>query len=127
MVAYRTGLAEFVLDQLNFIECKLKEARDNPASQKGAVIEAGGAVPQTRERLWSEDKTKATQCLLAFRPLVDSDATAWWTKLAEMDREQFLQEVASLLGPEGPIAAARLVLSPYPAAATALAGRTSAE
>ena len=110
MAAYRTDLADFVLDQLDFIECKLKEACDNPVSQKGAVIEAGGAVPQIRERLWSEDETKATQCLLAFSALVDRDAAAWWAKLAEMDREQFLLEVDGLLDPKaGGIAGVRAV------------------
>jgi len=105
---YRTDLADFVLDQLDFIDGKLREARDDPASQKGAIIEAGGAISQVRERLWAQDKTRATQCLLAFPALVDRNASAWWTKLAEMDREQFLPEVDRLFNA---IAAVRSVLS----------------
>jgi hypothetical protein len=71
---YRTNLAEFLLDQLDFIESKLKEARDHPPSQKAAVIEPAGAVPQIRERLWSEDEAKATLCLFAFNALLDRGA-----------------------------------------------------
>ena len=111
-MVYRTALADFVLDQLDFIEGKLIEARDDAHSQKGAVIEAAGAVHQVRERLWSEDETNATLCLLAFKALVDRGATDWWTKLAEMERVQFLLVVDGLLDPaNGNIAAVRSVLS----------------
>jgi|GEM_PF-2387401 hypothetical protein len=110
VVVYRTNLAAFALDQLDFIEGKLKEAHDHPASQKDAVIEAGGVIPQLRERLWLENPTKAAQCLLAIRDLFDGCAGDWWAKLADMDREQFLQEVRALLDPEnGGIAAAKSI------------------
>ena len=67
---YRTDLADFVLDQLDFIQGKLREARDDPASQKGAIIEAGGAISQVRERLWAQERPELLSvCLHSLRSL----------------------------------------------------------
>lgn len=110
MIEYRTDLDSFVLDQLDFIECKLREARDDAASQKGAVTEASGIIPQVRDRLWAENEKKATQCLLVFPKLVERDAEEWWRALAAMERKKFLLETQDLLDPvNGAIAGARLV------------------
>ena len=111
MVVYRTDLVAFVLDQLDFIEEKLREACADPASQKAAVTEASGAVPQLRDRLRAEDEPKATLCMFAFRALVDRNAFDWWAKLAKMERKEFLEECAPLLDTDtGAIAAVRAVV-----------------
>jgi hypothetical protein len=103
MIAYRTDLIEFVLDQLDFIEDKLKEARDNPSSQPAAIIEAAGTVPQIRARLWAEDEPTATQCLFAFPAIIDRDGADWWSRLAVMDRDEFLIEVDRLMTAQSPL------------------------
>lgn len=109
--AYRTDLIAFVLDQLDFMECKINEACADQASQKGAVLEACGIIPQVRARLWSEAPDKATQCLFGSPHLIEQDAADWWGKLAGMDRDEFQQEALALLDPKtGGIAVARAVL-----------------
>jgi hypothetical protein len=96
MVSYRTSLNDFMLDQLDFIECKLREAIDDAASQKGAIIEASGVVPQIKERLWFEDEGRAVSCLLVFPSLVERGGENWWNDLANMGRDQFVREAKGL-------------------------------
>ena len=107
MVSYRTSLNDFMLDQLDFIECKLREAIDDAASQKGAIIEASGVVPQIKERLWFEDEGRAVSCLLVFPSLVERGGENWWNELANMGRDQFVREAKGLLGEQGAVAALR--------------------
>ena len=52
------ALLAFVLDQIGFVECKLNEAVRDAASQLSAITEASGVVPQLRERMVSENKTR---------------------------------------------------------------------
>ncbi|MGB6535811.1 MAG: hypothetical protein WBF58_07595 [Xanthobacteraceae bacterium] len=96
-----------MLDQLDFIECKLREAMADSASQKGAIVEAAGVVPQLKERLWSEDGGKATSCLLAFQQLVERDGDDWWDELANMEHDKFVAEAKRLLADQGPVATLR--------------------
>ena len=72
MPIYRTPLNDFFLDQIAFVEDKLNEAIRDAASQLGAT--ASGVVPQLRERIFSEDQGKATQCVRACPELFDRDA-----------------------------------------------------
>jgi hypothetical protein len=95
MSTYRTPLNDFILDQIGFVECKLNDAIRDAASQIAATIEASGVVPQLRERMFSEDQGKATQCVLACPELFDLN---WWNELAVIDRTQFLSKASSLLG-----------------------------
>src|SRR5262249_46634080 len=95
---------DFILDQIGFVERKLNDAIRDAASQIGATIEASGVIPQLRERMLSEDRDRATQCLLACPELFDRDALNWWNKLAVMDRTQFLTETSALLGERGKLA-----------------------
>jgi hypothetical protein len=104
MPIYRTPLNDFVLDQIGFVERKLNDAIKDAASQIGATIEASGVLPQLRERMFSEDEDRATQCLLACPELFDRDALNWWNKLAVMDRTHFLSEASALLGEQGKLA-----------------------
>jgi hypothetical protein len=98
MPTYRTPLNDFILDQIGFVECKLNDAIRDAACQIAATIEASGVVPQLRERMFSEDQDKATQCVLACPELFDRDALNWWNELAVIDRTQFLSKASSLLG-----------------------------
>jgi hypothetical protein len=109
MTEYRTDLKEFVLDQIDFIETKLNEAVADAVSQKGAITEAVGVVPQLRERVWAEAEGLGSSCMLAFPELVDRDGVDWWDKFAVMEREKFLNEASALLGENGKLAVARSV------------------
>jgi len=92
---YRTGLNQFVLDQIDFIEGKINEAIADPSSQKGAITEAGGIIPQLKERLWSEDKDRAGLCMYAFPELVDRDGIDLLPQLPS-----FIRRVCSSFAPD---------------------------
>jgi hypothetical protein len=92
-MASRTDLADFLLDCLDLAECKLREAQNDPASQKAAVTEAGGAFPLMAMRLREEDPRKFGSWALVAEHL---DNTQWWGKLANMKQDEFLQEVRAL-------------------------------
>jgi hypothetical protein len=51
MTPRRTEFAAFVLDLMDFIDGKVREALENEASRAGAIAEAGGAAPALRDRL----------------------------------------------------------------------------
>jgi hypothetical protein len=60
---YRTELAAFLLDLLDFMEEKLAEAADLP-SRQGALAEAAGAIPVIADRLRRENDTAFAQLML---------------------------------------------------------------
>jgi hypothetical protein len=59
-----TEFAPFVLDLLDFIEEKLREAIADEACQAGAVSEAGGTLPLLRDRLRDNEDVQATFILV---------------------------------------------------------------
>ena len=103
MLRYRTPLNDFVLDQIDFVECKLNEAVRDAASQISAITEASGVVPQLRERMFSEDQDTTVQSE-ACPELFDRGALVWWNRLAVMERTKFQSEAAGLLGEQGKLA-----------------------
>lgn len=107
MVSYRTELDHFMLDQLDFVEHKLREALADSASQKGAIIEAAGVLPQLKERIWSENPGTAVSCLLIFPELVERAGERWWDELANKARDQFVSEATRLLKDQSSIAKVR--------------------
>jgi hypothetical protein len=110
MPTYRTPLNDFVLDQIDFVECKLNEAIRDAASQISAVTEASGVVPQLRERMFSENQDKTIQCAQACPELFDRGALAWWNRLAVMERTKFQSEASGLLGEQGKLAIVKKLL-----------------
>lgn len=62
--AYRTEMKPFVLDLLDFIDEKIAEAEKDPASRAGALVEAAGALPIIKDRLYREDQTALAQFML---------------------------------------------------------------
>jgi hypothetical protein len=69
-MAFRTDLTDFLLDCLDLAECKLREAQNDPASQKAALTEAGGAFPLMAMRLREEDPLKFGRWALMAEILV---------------------------------------------------------
>ena len=61
---FRTPLADFALDLLDFIDEKINEAVGNQTSRQAALSEAMGAIPVMKDRLMREDQVKLTQLML---------------------------------------------------------------
>jgi hypothetical protein len=99
MTSHRhTEFVPFVLDLLDFIEEKLREAIADQASQAGAATEAACALPLLRDRL-REDETVQAQFILLFSEyLYGSGAADWRSGFARVDRTAFEREAETLMG-----------------------------
>jgi hypothetical protein len=99
----RTDLVDCLLDLLDFIEEKVREALADPACQFAAVNEAAGAIPLMRDRL-QEDGQKWTLFVLAFGTKIEEGYWQdWWQAFAKIDREKFLKEGNALIASNGPV------------------------
>jgi phosphoribosylaminoimidazole carboxylase (NCAIR synthetase) len=93
-----TEFAPFVLDLLDFMEEKLREAIADEACQAGAVSEAAGVLPLLRDRLREKEDIQASFILVFSDYLYSPHAADWWTAFARMDRPAFEKEAEALLG-----------------------------
>jgi hypothetical protein len=93
-----TEFSPFVLDLLDFIEEKLREAIANDASQAGAVSAAAGILPLLHDRLRENEIVQAQFILLFSEYLYGPHAADWWSGLARMDRPAFEREAETLMG-----------------------------
>lgn len=73
-ISYRTDLAAYVFDLLTFVEEKIAEAQRDPASRKGALTEAAGAIPVIRDRLRQDHEPALAQFMLLG--IMDADLGA---------------------------------------------------
>jgi hypothetical protein len=103
----RTELAPFLLDLLDFMEEKIREAMADQSSQVGAVSEAAGVVPLLRDRLREDDNTKAGFMLVLDEAIYGPDVVNWWTALGRMERPEFEKHAAKLVESRGIFAALR--------------------
>ena len=103
----RTDFAAFVLDLLDFMEEKIREAIDDEVSRAGAIAEAAGAVPLLRDRLTENEVVQTGFMLVLDVELFEPHAAAWWADFGRMDRAEFENEARLLVGPEGRLAALR--------------------
>ena len=87
MTSRRTEFAAFVLDLMDFIEAKVREALENEESRVGALAEAGGAVPVLRGRLREKEDVRGLFSLALDAPM--NDSAQWWQDLARKDRTEF--------------------------------------
>lgn len=95
----RTELKPFILDLLDFMEEKIREAIANEASRTGAISEAAGVVPLLRDRL-CENEVAQTQFMLVFDgQLYEPHAIRWWAEFARMERTEFEKQAADLVRP----------------------------
>jgi hypothetical protein len=93
-----TEFAPFVLDLLDFMEEKLREAIAIEASRAGAVSEAASALPLLRDRLRENEDVQATFILVFSDYLCGPHAADWWPVFARMDRPAFEKEAEALVG-----------------------------
>jgi hypothetical protein len=98
MTPRRTELEAFVLDLMDFIEEKVREALDNDEARAGAVAEAAGAVPVLRDRLRENESVLGQFLLLFGEQLDESQGPDWWRAFASMERTDFEKEAEDLLG-----------------------------
>jgi len=87
-----------VLDLLDFIVEKLREAVADETRQAAAVSEAAGALPLLRDRLRENEDVQATFILVFSDCLYGPHAADWWTGFAGMDRPSFEKEAETLVG-----------------------------
>jgi hypothetical protein len=105
----RTERAPFLLDLLDFIEEKIREAVTDEASQAAAVSEAAGAVPLLRDRSREDDEMTAGFMLVLDEAIYGPDAANWWTALGRLERPEFEKQAALLVAPQGIFAVLRAV------------------
>jgi hypothetical protein len=104
-----TEFAPFVLDLLDFMGKKIREAIADESSRPAAIGEATGVVPLLRDRL-REHEVVQTQFMLVFDAQVhEPHATRWWTDFACKDRAEFERQAADLIRPQGTLAVLRQV------------------
>jgi hypothetical protein len=94
---YRTALVAGLLDLLDFVEGKLREALDDPASQLAAATEAGCAMPLMLERLRQDEVIAATFVLVLGTKLERQYWREWWHDFARIEREEFGREAADVI------------------------------
>jgi hypothetical protein len=90
----RTERAPFLLDLLDFIEEKIREAVTDEASQ-------AAAVPLLRDRSREDDETTAGFMLVLDEAIYGPDAANWWTALGRLERPEFEKQAALLVAPQG--------------------------
>lgn len=94
---YRTPLVDTLLDLLDFVDEKLREALDDPLSQLAATIEAGCAMPVILARL-REDQAIGLNFLLALETKLEKQHwRQWWDCLANSEREEFCRDAKDVL------------------------------
>lgn len=88
--SFHTDLTEYLLDLLDFIEEKIEEAKNDPASRSSALSEAMGALPIMKDRLYREDQVALAQLLLTG--FFDEDLTL----LAVLPEGEFVKRIDDL-------------------------------
>ena len=109
-----TAFAPFVLDLVDFMEEKIREAVENESFRVGAINEAAGVVALLRDRLRENDEVLARFMLVFDVQLIEPHATPWWAEFARMDRAEFEKQAADLVRPQGALAALRAVAAACP-------------
>jgi hypothetical protein len=94
---YRTALVDALLDLLEFVDEKLREALNDPASQLAAVTEAGCAMPLMLERLHEDQAIGLSFMLVLETKLEKQHWRQWWDAFAQSEREEFCRDAKDVL------------------------------
>jgi hypothetical protein len=94
---YSTALVAALLDLLDFVDEKVREALDDPASQLAAATEAGCAMPLMLERLHEDEVIGATFVLVLGTKLERQHWWEWWHDFARREREEFGREAEDVI------------------------------
>jgi hypothetical protein len=93
-----TEFVPFVVDLLDFMEEKLREAIADDSGRAGAISEAAGVLPLLRDRLRENEPMQAEFMLVFDEYLYGPHTTQWWTAFGRMDRAAFEKEAEALVG-----------------------------
>lgn len=104
-----TERAPFLLDLLDFMEEKIREGVADEASRAAAVSEAASAVPLLRDRSREDDETTAGFLLVFDEGIYGPYAANWWAALGRMERPEFEEQAARLIGPDKIFAMLRVI------------------
>lgn len=96
----RTDFTAFVLDLLDFIEERIREAIDDEASRFAALSDAAGALPVLRDRLRENEVVQANFILVFGNTFEERWAPEWWEDFAKMERAEFEKIAHDMVGPE---------------------------
>src|SRR5260370_874916 len=107
----RTDFAPFVLDVLDFMEEKIREALDDKISRPAAVGEAAGAVPLLRDRLTENEVVQANFILALGVMFEQRYAEEWWGDFAKVERPECEKIARDLVGPQGRLAILRAIVA----------------
>lgn len=88
---YRTDLIPYLLDLMDFIEEKITEAQDEPASRRAGLVEAAGVLPVIKDRLHREDQAALAQLMLIG--FIETDLGA----MAGLPEHEFEQKIEAFL------------------------------
>lgn len=77
-----------IAEGLKLVGEKLDEAVADRNSQRGAIVEAAGAVPAIRGYINNNDARVAIAMLVCEHLIFDDD---WWDAFGRSDREKFLE------------------------------------
>jgi hypothetical protein len=93
---YRTALADALLDLLDFVDEKLREALDDCTSQLAAATEAGCAMPVIMDRLAEDDAIGLNFLLVLGTTLERQHWREWWDDFANSERDEFCRGAEDL-------------------------------
>ena|ERR1700738_1243210 len=99
----RTDLVDTLLDLLDFVEERIREAIDDPAARLAAITEAGCAIPLLRDRLCEDDLKWSTFVLVMGSKIEKQYWRQWWEDLAKMELEEFTEEAAIIFKEIAPL------------------------
>ena len=94
---YRTVLADALLDLLDFVDEKLREALDDPASQLAAATEAGCAMPVIMDRLAEDDAIGLNFLLVLGTRLERQHWREWCDNFANSEWDEFCRDAEDIL------------------------------
>jgi hypothetical protein len=109
--ARRTDFTAFVLDLLDFIEEKIREAIDDESSRPAAIGEAAGAIPVLRDRLRENEVANAHSIWALGNMIEERWASEWWEDFSKVDRQEFERTAGDLIGPQGRLAILRKLVA----------------
>ncbi len=111
MTTWRTEFSALVLDLLDFMEERVREAIESEPSRVAAIGEAAGVLPLLRERLRENEVVQANFILALDAMFEERYAEEWWGDFAKMGRPEFEKIALDLVGPQGRLAILRTIVA----------------
>jgi hypothetical protein len=98
MTSRRTEFAAFVLDLMDFIDEKVREALDNDECPSRGSLRGGRRHPRAADRLRENEVVQANFILVLGNTIERRWAPEWWEDFARMNRAEFEEVARDLVG-----------------------------